>query len=72
MRPKPPGSQQGPFLSAPTAAAGTQMSDETALPEKAPQLHDGLNSKQNAILCGEYVANFFKQNVGRARDRNER
>ena len=52
--------------------AAVQQSSKADLPEKAAEPYIGLNSKQNAILTGEYVSNFFKQNVGRARDRNER
>ena len=55
-----------------SGAGAAPQSDENALPEKDPEAYSGLNSKQNGILTGEYVANFFKQNVGRARDRNER
>lgn len=52
--------------------ASASSLDEKAIPDKNPEAYSGLNSKQSGILTGEYVANFFKQNVGRARDRNER
>ncbi|KAI9851825.1 MAG: Serine/threonine-protein kinase [Thelocarpon superellum] len=54
------------------ANVSTPQLTKPELPEKMPEPYIGLNSKQAAILTGEYVANFFKQNVGRARDRNER
>lgn len=74
QRPKQAGqpSAYNSFMSPLNTGAGATQVDENALPDKNPDAYSGLNSKQNGILTGDYVANFFKQNVSRARDRNER
>lgn len=62
---------QGYYPTPPTTGYAVPQGSNDELPEKTPDLLPG-HVKRRGSICREYVSNFFKQSVNRARERNQR
>lgn len=63
--------QYGSHLNPATPSFSLPRQTKEGPPEKTPDIFPEI-VKQRGNLCREYVSNFFKQSLNRARERNER